>query len=78
MRNFVTGHLEYKQDSVVSDEICYVLLHAHACDRISRGELKCPDLSNRDSKPEGTLIPQFRVYVTNLGVIWLETHNFLL
>jgi glutamate--cysteine ligase catalytic subunit len=54
IRNFVTKHEAYKQDSVVTDEISYDLIHA--CDKITRGELKCPDLlPSYDTKTKGTL-----------------------
>uniref|UniRef100_A0A672RSB9 Glutamate--cysteine ligase n=1 Tax=Sinocyclocheilus grahami TaxID=75366 RepID=A0A672RSB9_SINGR len=42
MREFVSKHPQYKQDSVITDKINYDLLHK--CDRIARGEEKCPEL----------------------------------
>jgi len=42
MRHFVQAHPEYKQDSVVTQSIAYDLVQM--CDRIGRGECKCPDL----------------------------------
>jgi len=42
MRNFITCHPDYKQDSVVNDRITYDLLVA--CDRISKGET-CTELT---------------------------------
>jgi len=42
MRNFITHHPDYKQDSVVNDRITYDLLVA--CDRISKGET-CAELT---------------------------------
>ena len=42
IRKFVEVHPEYKQDSVVSESICYDLMNTF--DRISRGELGAPQL----------------------------------
>nr|AAI54236.1 Gclc protein [Danio rerio] len=42
MREFVAKHPQYKQDSVITDKINYDLLHK--CDRIAKGEEKCPEL----------------------------------
>ena len=42
MRNFITQHPDYKQDSVVNDRITYDLMVA--CDRISKGET-CAELT---------------------------------
>ena len=42
IRNFVSEHPEYKQDSVVTDQINYDLISA--CDRITKGDLKVPEL----------------------------------
>ena len=42
MRNFITQHPDYKQDSIVNDRITYDLLVA--CDRISKGET-CAELT---------------------------------
>lgn len=42
MREFVQSHPDYKQDSVVSDLICYDLMTT--CHKITSGELKCPKL----------------------------------
>lgn len=42
MRKFVALHPDYKQDSVVSETICYDLINTF--DRITRGELDAPEL----------------------------------
>ena len=42
MRNFISQHPNYKQDSVVNDRITYDLMVA--CDRISKGET-CAELT---------------------------------
>ena len=42
IRKFVEVHPEYKQDSVVSESICYDLMNTF--DRITRGELGAPQL----------------------------------
>lgn len=42
IRNFVTTHTDYKQDSVVSDSISYDLLHK--CVDITNGRAVCPEL----------------------------------
>ena len=42
IRNFVSEHPEYKQDSVVTDQINYDLISA--CDLITKGDLKVPEL----------------------------------
>uniref|UniRef100_A0A673FLL3 Glutamate--cysteine ligase n=1 Tax=Sinocyclocheilus rhinocerous TaxID=307959 RepID=A0A673FLL3_9TELE len=42
MREFAAKHPQYKQDSVITDKINYDLLHK--CDRIAKGEEKCPEL----------------------------------
>ena len=42
MRKFVALHPDYKQDSVVSETICYDLMNTF--DRIARGELGAPEL----------------------------------
>lgn len=42
MRRFVALHPDYKQDSVVSETICYDLMNTF--DRITRGELGAPEL----------------------------------
>lgn len=42
MRDFVSRHPEYKQDSVISDKINYDLLRK--CDHVAKGHEHCPDL----------------------------------
>lgn len=42
MRQFVTKHPEYKQDSVITDKINYDLIRQ--CDTIARGQEQCPEL----------------------------------
>uniref|UniRef100_A0A1A8CB82 Glutamate--cysteine ligase n=1 Tax=Nothobranchius kadleci TaxID=1051664 RepID=A0A1A8CB82_NOTKA len=42
MREFVAKHPEYKQDSVITDQINYDLFEK--CDRIAKGEEQCPEL----------------------------------
>lgn len=42
MRRFVALHPDYKQDSIVSETICYDLMNTF--DRITRGELGAPEL----------------------------------
>lgn len=42
MRNFVTTHADYKQDSVVSDSISYDLVRK--CGDITYGRAVCPEL----------------------------------
>ncbi|XP_056617348.1 glutamate--cysteine ligase catalytic subunit isoform X1 [Triplophysa dalaica] len=42
MRVFVAKHPDYKQDSIITDKINYDLLRK--CDRIAKGEEKCPEL----------------------------------
>ncbi|XP_077989695.1 glutamate--cysteine ligase catalytic subunit-like [Glandiceps talaboti] len=42
MREFVSNHPDYKQDSVVSEQINYDLLLT--CDKITKGELAAPEL----------------------------------
>ncbi|KAK3741242.1 hypothetical protein QZH41_008183, partial [Actinostola sp. cb2023] len=42
MREFVQTHADYKQDSVVSDLICYDLMTT--CHKIANEEMKCPKL----------------------------------
>uniref|UniRef100_A0A671LAB1 Glutamate--cysteine ligase n=1 Tax=Sinocyclocheilus anshuiensis TaxID=1608454 RepID=A0A671LAB1_9TELE len=42
MREFAAKHPQYKQDSMITDKINYDLLHK--CDRIAKGEEKCPEL----------------------------------
>ncbi|WVR06617.1 hypothetical protein IAU60_003649 [Kwoniella sp. DSM 27419] len=56
MRNFITAHPAYKQDSVVNDEITYDLVKA--VDEIERGVRPAPELLGRDyvgSGPTGCL-----------------------
>ncbi|CAH1772328.1 unnamed protein product [Owenia fusiformis] len=42
MRDFVTSHPDYKQDSIVSEKINYDLIKL--ADQITRGEKECPEL----------------------------------
>jgi len=42
MRDFITNHKDYKQDSLVSESINYDL--SVLCDKISRGQANCPEL----------------------------------
>nr|ACC86274.1 glutamate-cysteine ligase catalytic subunit [Exaiptasia diaphana] len=42
MREFVHKHPDYKQDSVVSDLICYDLMNT--CNKIANGEMECREL----------------------------------
>ena len=50
MRKFIRSHPKYKKDSVVSDEINYDLLCA--MDKITKGEMKCPELLGDDEENE--------------------------
>ncbi|XP_046885598.1 glutamate--cysteine ligase catalytic subunit isoform X3 [Hypomesus transpacificus] len=42
MREFVAHHPQYKQDSIITDKINFDFIRK--CDRIAKGEEKCPDL----------------------------------
>ncbi|XP_062319232.1 glutamate--cysteine ligase catalytic subunit isoform X2 [Osmerus eperlanus] len=42
MREFVAHHPQYKQDSVITDKINFDFIRK--CDRIAKGEEKCPEL----------------------------------
>lgn len=45
IRNFITGHPQYRHDSVVSEVVCHDLVEN--CRRITSGELAAPDLLGR-------------------------------
>ncbi|RYH21259.1 hypothetical protein EON65_21095 [archaeon] len=42
MRQFVTSHPEYKQNSVVSPSMAYDLLMR--CEEIGEGKVRCPEV----------------------------------
>ncbi|TYJ53384.1 hypothetical protein B9479_005984 [Cryptococcus floricola] len=46
IRNFITSHPDYKQDSIVSDEINYDLVKA--IDELERGQRAAPELLGKD------------------------------
>ncbi|ODN93544.1 hypothetical protein L198_05409 [Cryptococcus wingfieldii CBS 7118] len=46
IRNFITSHPDYKQDSIVSDEINYDLVKA--IDELERGQRSVPELLGKD------------------------------
>jgi glutamate--cysteine ligase catalytic subunit len=46
MRNFVRSHPDYKQDSVISQEISHDLMIA--CDNIGKGTKSCPEILGRN------------------------------
>lgn len=54
MRDFVTKHPDYQQDSVVSERITYDLMST--CADITDGKLACPELlTNYNTKTADTL-----------------------
>ncbi|ESP03368.1 hypothetical protein LOTGIDRAFT_224402 [Lottia gigantea] len=56
MRNFVTSHPDYKQDSRVSESIVYDLLEK--CDKISKYELEVPELLIPPKSKSAEAIPE--------------------
>lgn len=42
MREFIAKHPDYKQDSVITDQMNYSLLLK--CDQIANGSCECPEL----------------------------------
>ncbi|XP_065919310.1 glutamate--cysteine ligase catalytic subunit-like [Dysidea avara] len=43
IRNFITQHCDYKEDSIITEKITYDLMVA--CDKISRGDAMCAELT---------------------------------
>lgn len=64
IRNEITGHQDYKQDSVVSSRICYDLLKKAKA--IQDGVLPCPELlgSNINSKTTDNIPPAIVKHLT--------------
>lgn len=79
IREFVTKHPAYKQDSVVNEEINYDLVRM--CEKITKGEVHVPDLLNKYDTKSSNDIPQAmqkaedyfqeKSSKKNNGVLWI-------
>ncbi|CAM9306203.1 unnamed protein product [Chrysoparadoxa australica] len=75
MRQFVTQHADYKQDSVVTDEIAYDLVMA--CKEIGEGIRPCPELLGQVTIEAVNAEEAFDVPMT-VGKIGADSRNMLI